>query len=366
MSTGPGSAGARRVLVMGAGAIGGTVSACLAEIGVNVTAVTTNDAIFQAVREHGMRTAGEGRRRVVRGRIELGVPAGERFDVVLLATQPPQVEDAARAALSSLSDDGVMVCFQNGLCESRIAAIAGPERVVGGIVAWGASMPEPGMYDRTSAGGFTLGRLNGEPDERVRELATTLEAVGPVELTSNLLGARWSKLALNCAVSSLGTIGGDRLGPLVRVRRYRRVALEIFTEVVEVARAEAVRLEKVAGTLDLDWIALSPADRAASASAGLTAKHALLLAVGLRYRRLRSSMLSAIERGRVPAIDFLNGEVVTHAARHGLSVPVNAAVVNTVHALARGEKKPSRELLDELYEQIRARRPGTEARRAAR
>ncbi len=199
----------------------------------------------------------------------------------------------------------------------------------------------------------------------MRELATTLEAVGPVELTSNLLGARWSKLALNCAVSSLGTIGGDRLGPLVRVRRYRRVALEIFTEVVEVARAEAVRLEKVAGTLDLDWIALSPADRAASASAGLTAKHALLLAVGLRYRRLRSSMLSAIERGRVPAIDFLNGEVVTHAARHGLEVPVNAAVVETVHALARGEKRSSRELLDGLYDEIRARRPA-EARRAAR
>jgi 2-dehydropantoate 2-reductase len=356
MSTGPGGASARRVLVMGAGAIGGTVSACLTEIGADVTAVTTNEVIHRAVREQGFRTAGEGRRRTVRGRIELGVPAGERFDVVLLATQPPQVEDAARQALPALAGDGVMVCFQNGLCESRIAAIAGPERVLGGIVAWGASMPEPGMYDRTSAGGFTLGRLSGEPDDRVRELAALLESIGPVELTSNLLGARWSKLALNCAVSSLGTIGGDRLGPLVRVRRYRRIALEIFTEVVEVARAEGVRLEKVAGTLDLDWIALSAADRAATASAGLTAKHALLLAVGLRYRRLRSSMLSAIERGRVPAIDFLNGEVVSHAARHRLTVPVNTAVVDTVHALARGDQKPSRDLLDALYEQIRPRR----------
>jgi 2-dehydropantoate 2-reductase len=362
MSTGPGGTSGRRVLVMGAGAIGGTVSACLTEIGVDVTAVTTNEAIHGAVREHGFRTCGEGRRRAVRGRIELGVP-DERFDVVLLATQPPQVEEAARAALGALADDGVMVCFQNGLCESRIAAVVGRERVVGGIVAWGASMPEPGLYDRTSAGGFTLGTLAGPPDDRVRELAALLEAVGPVELTANLLGARWSKLALNCAVSSLGTIGGDRLGRLVRVRRYRRIALDIFTEVVEVARAESVRLEKVAGTLDLDWIALSPSDRAASASAGLTAKHALLLAVGLRYRRLRSSMLSAIERGRTPAIDFLNGEVVTHAARHGLAVPVNARVVELVHALARRELQPSRELLDRLYSETRA--PASEERRAA-
>jgi 2-dehydropantoate 2-reductase len=355
MSTGDGQA-RPRILVMGAGAIGGTVTACLSQIGADVTAVTTNQEIYGAVCEHGFRTAGEGGRRSVRGRIELGVPAGERFDVVLLATQPPQVEDAARAALPGLTERGVMVCFQNGLCESRIASIAGPDRVVGGIVAWGASMPEPGLYDRTSAGGFTLGRLSREPDDLLRRLGALLEAVGPVELTSNLLGARWSKLALNCAVSSLGTIGGDRLGPLVRVRRYRRLGLEIFTEVVEVARAEEVRLEKVAGTLDLDWIALSPADRAASASAGLTAKHALLLAVGLRYRRLRSSMLSAIERGRVPAIDFLNGEVVAHAAPFGIEVPVNAAVVETVHALARGEMKPSRELLDRVVDQTRAAR----------
>ena len=38
-------------------------------------------------------------------------------------------------------------------------------------------------------------------------------------------------------------------------------------------QAEKVKLEKVSGTLDLDWIALSASDRAASASAGLTAKH---------------------------------------------------------------------------------------------
>lgn len=353
--SGDASTGGPRILIMGAGAIGGTVAACLTEVGADVTAVTTNAAIHDAVRQRGFRTTGEAGERAVEGRIELGVPEGERFDLVLLATQPPQVEDAARSALPALAEGGHMVCFQNGLCESRIAALVGRGRVIGGIVAWGASMPEPGLYDRTSAGGFTLGRLVGEPDAVVKKLAALLEAVGPVELTGNLLGARWSKLALNCAVSSLGTIGGERLGPLVMVRRYRRIGLEIFTEVVDVARAEGVELEKVAGTLDLDWIALSAADRAATASASLTAKHALLMAVGLRYRRLRSSMLSAIERGRPPAIDFLNGEVVAHASRHGLETPVNQRVVELVHAIAHGEERSSRALLDRLYEETRSR-----------
>lgn len=346
-----------KILVVGCGGIGGTVSAHLTEIGADVCAVTTNETIAAAVREHGFRVRGDGDPRSIDGRIEVGIPAGERYDLILLATQPPQVEDAARTALPHLDEHGDMVVFQNGLCEPRIGAIAGDHRVIGAIVAWGASMPEPGVYDRTSSGGFTLGRMEGDPDVATRQLGALLEVIGPVGFTNNLLGARWSKLALNCAISSIGTIGGDRLGALVTSRRYRRIGLDVFTEVVAVARAEGVNLEKVAGTLDLEWVALSEGEqRAAIGSPGLAAKHALLLAVGMRYRRLRSSMLSAIERGRTPAIDFLNGEIVDRARKHGIDCPMNAAIVDTVHAIARGEQTSSRQTLDELYERTRRRR----------
>jgi 2-dehydropantoate 2-reductase len=80
----------------------------------------------------------------------------------------------------------------------------------------------------------------------------------------------------------------------------------------------------------------------------LTAKHALLLAVGLRYRRMRSSMLAAIERGRTPAIDFLNGEVVSRGIRHGIATPVNARIVDTVWKIAKGELPSSRDTLDKV------------------
>ena len=49
------------------------------------------------------------------------------------------------------------------------------------------------------------------PRDLVRRVGTLFEAIGPVALTSNLLGARWSKLALNCAISSLGTIAGEQV-----------------------------------------------------------------------------------------------------------------------------------------------------------
>jgi 2-dehydropantoate 2-reductase len=340
-----------RILVMGCGGIGGIVTSYLTEIGADVTAVTTNEGIAAAVREHGFRLRGDGEPRSIRGRIEVGVPAGETFDLVLLATQPPSVEEAARVALPHLGERGHFVVFQNGLCEARIARLAGEDRVIGAIVAWGASMPEAGVYDRTASGGFTMGRLEGPPDSTVRAVAQLVEVIGPVTLTDNLMGARWSKLAINCAISSLGTIAGERLGALVRSRRVRRLGLEIMTEVVEVARKERVKLEKVAGTIDLEWMAMPEAERKKRGSAGLTARHAVLLGVGLRYRRMRSSMLAAIERGRTPAIDFLNGEIVDRARLHGIDTPINERIVATVHAISRGALRSSRALLLDMFEE---------------
>src|SRR5438874_6173707 len=151
-----------RILVMGAGGIGGIVSATLMEIGSAVTTVSTNEQIRSAVDKSGFRVVDEGEERTVRGWVS---PAPEgKYDLCILATQPPNVEDAARTALPHLSEDAEVVVLQNGLCEDRIAAIVGPSRVIGAIVAWGASMPEPGRYERTAAGGFQIGRLSGERD----------------------------------------------------------------------------------------------------------------------------------------------------------------------------------------------------------
>lgn len=338
------------VLVVGCGGIGGILAASLVELGVPVTCVTNSEAITRALNERGARVRdGEGDRVVSGMRAHAALPPGAGpFAYALLAVQPPQVEAVAREVAPLLADDGRVVCLQNGLCEQRLAPIVGESRVVGAVVGWGASQIEPGFYERTAAGGFALGYLDGHIDPPLERLGQILECVGPTELSTNLLGSRWSKLAINCAISTLGTLGGERLGTLVRHRVVRRLALELMSEVVYVARAERVKLQKVSGTLDLDWMALTDAELRSAGSASLVAKHAMLLAVGARFRRMRSSMLSAIERGRPPAVDFLNGEVVDRGLRHGVPTPVNARAREMVHEIARGARRSSMETIRAL------------------
>jgi 2-dehydropantoate 2-reductase len=343
-----------RILLLGCGGIGGVIAAALLERGEDLTIVTHNPAIAAALNAQGLTVNDESRQRTVSAPATATIPDGAApFDFVFLATQPIQVEEAARSAAGLLAAGGAAVCFQNGLCEQRVAPIIGAERTVGAIVAWGASMLAPGTYERTSAGGFAIGQLDGKTHPRLATLHRVLSAIGPVDITHNLRGARWSKLAINCAISSLGTIGGDRLGALLKHRFVRRLALEVMTEAVTVARARGVRLEKVSGTLDLDWVALTESERLLSGSPTLMAKHALLLAVGAKFRRLRSSMLAAIERGREPAVDFLNGEIVWRGNTLGIPTPLNARIIDSIRTIAQRQLRPGIAALQQLYRESR-------------
>jgi 2-dehydropantoate 2-reductase len=340
-----------RVLVVGCGGIGGVLLSKLLGASCDVTVLTTNEAVRAALIEVGPRLAGRAVARPMSAERVLASLDGvtSKFDFVLLAVQPPQVEAAARDVADALSPSGRLVCLQNGLCEERLATIVGRERVVGSVVAWGASMPAPGDFVQTSLGGFTVGYLDGHEDEQLEHLVSLFSNVGATTRTSNLRGARWSKLAINCAVSTLSTLGGSRLGPLLAKVFVRRLALEIMTEAVLVARADGVDPEPLATTVDLDWLVLPARDRAGlGLRASIAARHALLLAVGARYRRQRSSMLAAIERGRAPAVDFLNGEVVDRGARLGIPTPVNARAREMVWEMAERRRLPGFETLREL------------------
>lgn len=346
-----------RVLVVGSGAIGGTIAAHLRASGTAVCSLVTNQKIRQALTTSGYRLRGHTRLDHVAGAevIATAAEAPERsFDYILLAVQPPVVEQAATETRSLLSETGQMVCFQNGLCEERVARIVGEARTMGGVIAWGASMPEPGVFDRTSSGGFTLGRLSGQLDAPLFRLGELLSSVGPVSYTSNLLGARFSKLAMNCAVSTLGTIGGCSVGKLLERAFVRRLALEIISEAARVGNAAGVRFERLATTVDLESLTLQEGEARGAIRPSLWAKHGLLVGVGVRYRRLRSSMLQAIERGRPPAVDFLNGEIVVRGERFAIDTPVNRAAQGLVWSISRAELPSSMATLRKLYDETGA------------
>lgn len=347
-----------RILVVGLGGIGGVLGATWGRNGPNredaeIRVLCRNPDIIRAVERDGIIADGpQGR---CRGVLPLCTDGRNGpYDYVLLAVPPDRAAEALEALVPSLAPSAWVVCLQNGLPEPALTSLVPARTLAGAIVAWGATMRAPGVVTRTSRGGFTLGALDPARSNGMDLLVSLLSEVGPVKRTTNLLGARWSKLAINCAISSLGTLGAAPLGQLIRHRFVRTLAILVMSETVAVARSEGVSLVKVAGTLDLERLAVSL--DAPLAEVNRWWRHAVLMGVGLKYRRLRSSMLRAMEAGQMPPVDALNGEVVRRGLHAGIRCPVNEGLRDAILDVAAGRRRPGLDALRAVYEQQRVGR----------
>jgi 2-dehydropantoate 2-reductase len=328
-----------RTLIQGVGGIGGVVAATLLNAGfTDLQLVTGNPQLAEAITRDGLRfRERDGSTKVARPTLPASptVPeGGGPYELIILVTQTPRLAEALQASRAQLSPSGVVLCLQNGLPEAHAEAIVGQGRVLGGVVGWAASMTAPGEYVRTTPGAIHLGWPGRPADAQAKAIAAALAPTGDVHITDNLLGVRWSKLAINATITTMGAIAGVPLGRLVQDEPTRDLALQIFSEAVDVCDALGVRLEAVSGTFPLARLALGAAERSSPGLFARAWRHLALRVVGARYGGARSSMLYAIERGRPPEVDYINGEIVRFGAQKGVSTPVNTELVRLVHEIA--------------------------------
>jgi 2-dehydropantoate 2-reductase len=246
------------------------------------------------------------------------------YDFILLCTRTSEIEKALGPAVPLLAQDGAVVCLQNGLPEERVARLVGPERVLGAVIGWSASMPEPGKYLVTGEGDFILGGAS----PRLHEATEILQQVFPVRVTRNLAGARWSKLALNCAMSTLGAVSGLSLGELAARRDVRRLGLQIVREVVAAAQAKGVRLEPVAG-IQPELLVQSFA----------LIGHTAIWLVARKRPRQRTGMIARLEQGKPAGVEDLNALI---------DGPLNQKLVAMVREIERGKRQITPQNLSEL------------------
>ena len=339
----------QRLLLLGCGSVGGVIAGGLLRADQDITLVTHNEEITRVINADGLRvTTPDGQQTVpATAHTRLDEVKGP-FDAVLLAMKATGVEEAARDAAKYLSPEGYAVTLQNGVVEDRVGAILGRERVIGALVGWGATMHAPGVYEMTSRGELVVGELDGRVTQRAQQLKATLDAAAPTALSTNIYGVLWSKLAINCVITTLGAVTGQLLGEMLKRGAIRRLALSIVSEVMDVAQAHAISMEPVGGTLDLQRLYLSPERRAGGFGLDLVPKHAIMMLVGIKFRRLKSSMLQSIDRGRRPEIDFMNGYVVERGQEKGISTPVNAALTSMVREIEAGTRSPKPDNLKTL------------------
>ncbi len=76
-------------------------------------------------------------------------------------------------------------------------------------------------------------------------------------------------------------------------------------------------------------------------------RNLLIRIIGFKYRRIRSSSLQSLERGRRTEIDFLNGYICDRGQENGVPTPVNDSVVSMIRQIETGTRRISLENLND-------------------
>lgn len=327
-----------KIVVVGAGAVGGVIAGYLSNLHYNVQLVCKHREIFESIENNGLRIDGLNAQLISYPDIVIDISQiVDKPDIVFLATKANDVQEAAEKMLPLLKDDTAVISLQNGICEDLIAAIVRPDRTVGCVVGWGATMHGPGRIELTSSGEFIIGELDGEVTHRLLIIKSMLEKIFKVKISNNIYGALFSKLIINSCITTLGAITGLCLGDLLNLNIARTISLYVFTEAIEVAKANQIKLEKIGGKIDPYKFQLKTGEINNNFSLSLLKKHLMMQLVGIKYRRLKSSSLQSLERGKTTEIDYLNGYIVNSAKKFNISVPVNERLVEMIKNIERGK-----------------------------
>ncbi len=292
-----------RVLVVGAGGVGGYFGGRLALSDVDV-AFVARGAHLAALQAGGLRV------RSVRGDFEVDVRATDDWssleppDYALVTVKSYDTDQVGEALAGVVGPDTAVVSLQNGVDnEDRLAAAVGEQRVVGGAAYIFSTITEPGVVSHTGGPArLAVGEMGGGTSPRVGALVAAFREAGvDIDEADDIRAVLWSKFSFICAQAGVTASTRLPIGEVLAAPAGRELFHTLSREVCAVGAAEGVALPA-----DLPDRNLGFADRLEPGST--------------------SSLYHDLVHGNRMELDALLGAVVRRGTEHGVDVPASRAV----------------------------------------
>jgi len=309
-----------KIVIAGAGAIGGYIGARLARAGADVVLYARGPHL-RAMQERGLRVICPDGDFEVRPQTAGDLATIGPADVVFLGVKAHSLPALAPQLRSLFHDDTIVVSTQNGIpwwyFQSHGGELEGlrlervdpgglissaiePRRVVGSLAYFATDIVEPGVIRHTEGNKISFGEPDGSKSERLRRVADPLIAAGfRCPITTRFRHELWVKLLGNVAFNPISALTGGTLEQLVR-----------HPQVSQLVRALMAETEAVAGRLAIT-LPISIDQRMAGAEK-----------VGAH----KTSMLQDYEAGRPMELEAVVGAVVELGERLGVPMPSTRAV----------------------------------------
>ncbi|MDA1185607.1 MAG: 2-dehydropantoate 2-reductase [Acidobacteria bacterium] len=309
-----------KIVIAGAGAIGGYIGARLAQSGADVTLFARGPHL-QAMRERGLRVEGPKEQFEVRPTVTGSLDSVGTADVVVLGVKAHSLTGLAPQLLPLFHADTVVVSTQNGIPwwyfqrhggefeglslervdpGGAIASAIEARRVVGSIAYFSTEIESPGVIRHIEGNRLSLGEPDGTKSERCARIAQVLIAAGiRCPVTTKFRQEIWVKLLGNISFNPISALTG---ATLVRIATHPE-ASNLVRHVMQETGAVAERL----------GITLPISIDQRIAGAAKVGEH-------------KTSMLQDVEAGRPMELEAVIGACIELGERLEIPMPATRAV----------------------------------------
>lgn len=291
--------------VLGAGAIGGLWALRMARLGIPVTLLAHGSS-------SGTRTLSIEEKSGTFSQHFPEVSAADSNVIthLLVCTKAQLTASAITPLLTRLHNGATVLLLQNGMGQEDCLQQERPDLcLLTGSSTDGVWRRDRDHLVQAGLGETFIGAARTNDAATARTLVASLQdECWPVHFDADIRQRRWLKLAMNCAINPLTAIYRCRNGELLEKPEALATMLSVCAEVAEVMKAEGM-------ATDTETLF-----KAVCAAAEKTAANI-------------SSMHADVAAGRETEIAFINGYVLARAAAHGIAVPTNQSLLNSISAL---------------------------------
>lgn len=305
-----------RIVVMGAGGLGGYFGARLSAAG-NDVAFVARGAHLAAIKQSGLVVESARGDLHLRDVVATDDPASlAPADIVLFTVKLWDTETAGETVKPLLRPGTGVISLQNGVHkEAVLAGILGADTVIGGTAQIGVAIARPGVLAHVGTmARLSVGELDGKRSARTQAFHDVCAAAGiDIELTDNINLRLWEKFVFLTAMAGATASMRSPLGPIRANPQTRAFLIDLMREADAVGRALGIAF---------------PANHIETRTKAIEALPA----------QMTTSMQVDLSRGNRLEVAWLNGKVVELGAQVGVPTPLNRAVSDMLALYADGAR----------------------------
>jgi 2-dehydropantoate 2-reductase len=292
-----------KILVVGAGAVGGYFGGRLLEKGEDVTFLVREGRRKQ-LEETGLVIESINGNVTLTPKMIVAGEEAESFDVILLSTKAYHLEEAIGSFRQYVGEETIILPLLNGILHlEKLIEEFGEERVIGGLCFLESTLDAKGRVIQSSpVHNLVFGERTGERTERILKMADAFSGTkANFRLSKNINRDQWQKYLFISTLSGITTLMRAPIGPIREETNGRATLLLLTKELVGIMKQIDAPIAE-----DIETIQMTQID-------------------GLGYS-MKSSMQRDMEKLLPVEADHLHGYLLEIARRKEISVPILAAV----------------------------------------